>query len=122
MPPLPFSATTYQRPAVRTNDSSRVARGCSRVFNQHEKVGTDARSVDQRACLVRRGLQDRKTGVREAAQQLLCAWLDSDAGSSVPSLLHALDVRRHEPEAELAVRCLLQKSPTCDLPNMKLLG
>ena len=42
----------------------------------------------------------------EAAQQLLCAWLDSDAGSSVPSLLHALDVRRHEPEAELAVRGL----------------
>lgn len=44
--------------------------------------------------------------MREAAQQLLCAWLDSDAGSSVPSLLHALDVRRHEPEAELAVRGL----------------
>ena len=72
----------------------------------------DACSVDQRACLIRRGLQDRKPGVKEAAQQLLCAWLEGDAGSSIPSLLHALDVRRYEPEAELAVR-YLQQAGSC---------
>ncbi len=60
-------------------------------------------SVEQRACLIRRGLRDRKPGVREAGRQLLGAWLDADAGASVPSLLRRLDVEAHEEEAELAV-------------------
>ena len=46
--------------------------------------------------MLSRGLADRKAPVRECAQQLLCQWLASDAGGSVPGLLQLLDVQRHE--------------------------
>ena len=78
-----------------------------------------ARSVEQRRVLIRRGLRDRKQGVREAAQQLLAAWLDADAGSSVPSLLRFLHVEQHEEEAELAVRAPLCR-PVCRPPCVML--
>ena len=79
---------------------------------------TCMRSIEQRRCLIRRGLRDRKPSVQEAARQLLAAWLDADAGSSVPSLLSFLDVEQHEEEAELAVRAhpilaCLQAAPWC---------
>jgi hypothetical protein len=52
--------------------------------------------VEQRACLIRCGLKDRKPAVREAAQQLLRHWLDEDMGGSVPRLLERLDVYANE--------------------------
>ena len=42
--------------------------------------------------------------MRECAQQLLCQWLASDAGGSVPGLLSLLDVQCHEDACSQVVR------------------
>ena len=42
--------------------------------------------------------------MRECAQQLLCQWLASDAGGSVPGLLQLLDVQCHEDACLQVVR------------------
>lgn len=61
-------------------------------------------SLEQRACLFRRGLGDRKPAVRDCAVALMCHWFNEDAGGSVPSLLRLLDVHNAEEEAEQVVR------------------
>lgn len=42
--------------------------------------------------------------MKEAAQQLLCSWLETDVDGSVPQLLKCLDVHLHEDIAEEVVR------------------
>lgn len=63
-------------------------------------------SLEQRACLIRRGLGDRKPAVRDCAVALMCHWLNEDVSGSVPSLLRLLDVHHAEEEAEEVVRYL----------------
>ena len=63
--------------------------------------------ADERASLLSRGLADRKAAVRECAQQLLCQWLEADAGGSVPMLLQLLDARQHEEACQQAVGAVL---------------
>jgi hypothetical protein len=69
-------------------------------------------SLEQRACLIRRGLGERKSAVRDSATALLSHWLNVDAGGSVPSLLRLLDVHHAEEEAEQVVRFMTSSS--CD--------
>ena len=68
---------------------------CAERIAWAERVRGECRA-DERASLLSRGLADRKAPVRECAQQLLCQWLEADAGRSVPVLLQLLDARQHE--------------------------
>ncbi|BDA45173.1 probable condensin complex subunit 3 at N-terminal half [Coccomyxa sp. Obi] len=73
-----------------------------------DRVPLEFLSLEQRACLIRRGLGDRKPAVRDCAVALMCHWLNEDAGGSVPSLLRLLDVHNAEEEAEQVLLALIE--------------
>ena len=52
-------------------------------------------SVEERACLLKRGLKDRSGGVADAAVALVQTWLLQDCEASILELLSKLDVRRY---------------------------
>ena len=52
-------------------------------------------SIQQRACITQQLLQDRDTGVAEAAARMLAHWLDQDCGGDPLQLLHLLDVETY---------------------------
>ncbi|CAL8469060.1 g8601 [Coccomyxa elongata] len=73
-----------------------------------DRIPLEFLSLEQRACLIRRGLGDRKPAVRDCAVALMCHWLNEDAGGSVPSLLRLLDVHNAEEEAEEVLLALIE--------------
>ncbi|EIE21059.1 hypothetical protein COCSUDRAFT_43416 [Coccomyxa subellipsoidea C-169] len=72
-----------------------------------DRVPLEFLSLEQRACLIRRGLGERKAAVRDCAVALMCHWLNVDASGSVPSLLRLLDVHKAEEEAEQVLLALI---------------
>ena len=70
------------------------------------KVPMRSLSIEQRAVVMRRGLEERSAGVKAAAVAMLKSWLDQ-AGGQPEELLRAMDVETHEQVAELMVRELL---------------
>ena len=70
------------------------------------KVPMRSLSIEQRAVVMRRGLEERSAGVKTAAVAMLKSWLDQ-AGGQPEELLRAMDVETHEQVAELMVRALL---------------
>lgn len=52
-------------------------------------------TIEERACLLKRGLKDRSSGVASAAVALVQTWLLQDCEASILELLSKLDVRRY---------------------------
>lgn len=68
-------------------------------------------SLEERACLLRRGLQDRSTAACSAAVSLVQAWLVHECEESILELLSHLDVRRYPGNKE-TIPCLQLCSAT----------
>ena len=58
-------------------------------------------TIEERACLLKRGLKDRSSGVASAAVALVQTWLLQDCEASILELLSKLDVRRYPGKTQL---------------------
>ena len=63
-------------------------------------------SIEQRAVVMRRGLEERSANVKAAAVAMLKSWLEQ-AGGEPEELLRAMDVETHEAVSELMLQALL---------------
>ena len=70
------------------------------------KVPMCSLSIEQRAVVMRRGLEERSANVKVAAVAMLKSWLEQ-AGGEPEELLRAMDVETHEAVSELMLQALL---------------
>ena len=70
------------------------------------KVPMCSLSIEQRAVVMRRGLEERSANVKAAAVAMLKSWLEQ-AGGEPEELLRAMDVETHEAVSELMLQALL---------------
>ncbi len=97
-------ATPYSRDVVWAAWSGQVWQTVKEIRMPVLIIFFNECRADERASLLSRGLADRKAPVRECTQQLLCQWLEADAGGSIPALLQLLDARLHEDACLQVVR------------------